>query len=367
MATGPLTRISDIIVPEIFTAYIQQLTEEKSRLIQSGALMRSEFMDGLLAGGGLTFNVPSFKDLDNDTDNVMGDQVADIYALSVSAGSPALPSAFTDAIPAKTGTAQEIAVRLSRHKSWSAANLATRLAGADVMGSIMSRVSTYWARRLQAAFIATIGGVCRDNGTNDSGDYANDIASTTYVAGTTDFSAEAFIDAKLTMGDSMDNTSILMTHSIVYARLLKNDLIDFVKDSTGTMRIATFMGHEVIVDDNLPSGSAVVRDDASAGNSGCYESWIFGGGAVLLGMGSPDPATEIERQASAGNGGGQDILHNRHEWAIHPVGHAYTGTAPNGGPGNTTGSNDLGNAGAWNRVYAERKQIAFARLITRES
>ena len=32
MATGPITQISDVIVPEAFTPYVQQLTEEKARL-----------------------------------------------------------------------------------------------------------------------------------------------------------------------------------------------------------------------------------------------------------------------------------------------------------------------------------------------
>jgi hypothetical protein len=49
------------------------------------------------------------------------------------------------------------------------------------------------------------------------------------------------------------------------------------------------------------------------------------------------------------------------------VGHAYTGTAPNGGPGNGTGANELQNAGSWNRVFPERKQVKFARLVTREA
>ncbi len=37
MAAGPTTRVADVVVPEIFTPYTQQLTEEKSRIIQSGS------------------------------------------------------------------------------------------------------------------------------------------------------------------------------------------------------------------------------------------------------------------------------------------------------------------------------------------
>jgi hypothetical protein len=36
MAAGPITQISDIVVPEVFTAYVRQETEEKTRIIDAG-------------------------------------------------------------------------------------------------------------------------------------------------------------------------------------------------------------------------------------------------------------------------------------------------------------------------------------------
>ena len=106
MATGPVTQITDVVVPEIFTPYTQQMTEQKARLVQSGALARDPFIDNLLAGGGVTFNVPSFRDLDDDTDNVSTDDVADIIAADFGAGTPATR---LDAQPFKIQTSQETA------------------------------------------------------------------------------------------------------------------------------------------------------------------------------------------------------------------------------------------------------------------
>ena len=355
MAAGPLTQVSDVVVPEIFTPYIQQQTEEKARLVQSGVLARNALMDQLLSGGGITFNVPSFRDLDNDADNVSTDDVADMIALSASGGTPALPSAFTDSIPLKVETDQEIAVRLSRNNSWSSADLAAALAGSDPLQSIASNVAYYWQRRLQAIFIATYNGVIADNVANDSGDYQNDISGGAFVDGVTNFSAEAFLDTAVTMGDSMENLTAVMVHSVVYTRMQKNNLIDFIPDARGEIQIPTFLGREVIVDDGMPN------------SAGVYDTWLFGLGAAQLGVGSPKVPTAVERKESAGNGGGQEVLFSRNEWSVHPVGHAYTGTSPNGGPGNSAGANDLQNAGSWNRVYPERKQISFARMVTRES
>ena len=352
MAAGPLTQITDMIVLEVFTPYVQQVTEQKSRLIQSGALSRSPILDNFLAGGGLTVNVPSFTDLDDDDDNVSTDDVADVIAATAGA---AWPSPSLDATPLKITADQEIAVRLSRNNSWSSADLAAALAGADPMSSIADRVAFYWSRKLQKAYVATWNGVIKDNTANDSGDYTNDISGGSFVDGVTNFSAEAFIDATATLGDSSDDLGIMMVHSIVKARMKKNNLIDFIPDSEGRVNIPTFQGYIVIEDDGMPVTSSV------------YDTWIFGSGATMLGTGSPKVPTEAYREPLAGNGGGEEILTNRVEWCIHPIGHAYTGTAPNGGPGNGTGANQLNVAGSWNRVYPERKQVKFARLVTREA
>lgn len=343
-----ITAVTNVVVPSIFTPYVQQQTEEKTRLIEAGVLVRDAAIDNLLAGGGLTFNVPSWKDLVNDTENVSTDTTYDYDGGDNSA-------------PKNTSTAQEIAVRLSRNQSWSAADLAGSLAGSDPMASIASRVSTYWARRLQAVFVATMKGVLADNDAAPTGsehtqfDLTNDISGSTFQDGVTNFSAEAFIDAAVTLGDSMENVTVVMVHSIVYARMQKNNLIDFIPDSLGVTRIPTFLGRRVVIDDTMPVSSNV------------YDTWLFGPGAVRLGVGNTPHATEVQREPNAGNGGGQDILYNRVEWSLHPVGHKYAGTPANGGPGNGTGSNDLANAGSWMRVFSERKQIALARLKTREA
>lgn len=352
MAAGPLTQVSDIVVPAIFTPYIQQLTEEKARIVQSGVLQSDAQLNEKLAGGGLTFNVPSFRDLDNDADNVSTDDVADSIAANYGAGTPVTR---LDSIPLKTQTDTEIAVRLSRNNSWSSADLAAALAGPDPLQSIASRVGFYWARRLQAAFVATLNGVIKDNVANDAGDYENDISGAGFIDGVTNFNTEGFIDAALTMGDSMQDLTTVMVHSIVYARMQKNNLIDFIPDSRGETLIATFLTREVIIDDGLPNAG------------GIFDTWLFGAGFAGFGSSTPKVPTEVQRYPQAGNGGGQEVLYSRNEWSIHPRGHAYVGTSPNGGPGNGTGANELNIATSWNRVYPERKQIKFARLVTRES
>src|SRR6056297_2787170 len=159
MAAGPATRIGDIVVPEVFTPYTQVLTEEKSRLVQSGVLARSPVLDAFLAGGGMTVNVPSFADLDNDTDRISNDSSSVFNTADASAnaaGSGTSPERAPD--PFKVETQTEIAIRLNRNASWSSMDLAAQLAGADPMAAIAGRVSNYWVRALQRIFIATMNG-----------------------------------------------------------------------------------------------------------------------------------------------------------------------------------------------------------------
>lgn len=342
-ATG-VTRIADIVVPAVFSPYTQQITQEKSRLIQSGAAVVDPTLSADLAGGGLTFNEPSFKDLDNEAENVSSDDPT------------------VNSTPSKIGTATEIQVRLSRNKSWSSMDLAADLAGEDPMQAIGNRVGYYWTRRMQALFVSTMTGIFADNAaaptggdTHTQNDMVRNLSTLNggaFSDGVTNFGGAGFIDATTTMGDSMDDLTLVMIHSVVYATALKNNLIDFktVSDNGEAIRIATYLGREVIVDDGVPH------------TAGVFETWLFGRGAIRMGMASPKVPTEVRREPSAGNGGGQEILYNRVEWAMAPSGYAYIGTTPAGGPANA----DIASAASWSRVFPERKQIKIARLVTRE-
>lgn len=342
-----ITRLSDLIVPEIFAGYVQTLTAEKSRLVQSGALVVDEGLSELLAGGGATFNQPFYHDLESDegdgsttsdhSENVSNDTGADSKSDNIKAGA-------------------ETQVRMSRNKSWGSADLTSSLTGSDPMMAIANRIAAFRTRRLQKAWLATMKGVFATNDAAPTGgsthvakDLTMDISALSGDAAK--FSASAFISAIGLMGDSMDELSMVLMHSIVYQSLMRNNLIDFIPDSRGEVMIATYMGREVIV------------DDGCVNSAGKFETLLFGTGATRLGSGNAKVPVEVKRNPHANNGGGEEELFNRWEWCIHPVGHAWKGNAAmNGGPNNA----ELGAAGAFTRVFRERKQIRIARLITKE-
>jgi hypothetical protein len=295
----------------------------------------------------VTFDIPSFAQLTDDPSRV---------------GTDSIPAGYTGGVadpdPYKMEMDVETAVALRRNGSWATSDLATDLSNIDdPVGKIVS-LTTPWLQTVhQNSFIATVKGVFADNDAAPSGsehfqsDLTVDISSLTGDAAK--FSAEAIIDAQSTMLDHVDELSYLLTHPLVYARMRKNNLIDYVPDSEGRA-VPTYQNSRVITDKYMPySGS---------GADTIYETWLFGSGAFLMGSATPRHSLAYERKEGAGNGAGADIIYLRDTYCFHPVGYKYVGTAPKGGPTDGSGSNNLANAGSWLRVYPNREQIRIARL-----
>jgi hypothetical protein len=183
----------------------------------------------------------------------------------------------------------------------------------------------------------------------------SNIAGGAYQAGFTDFGAAAHIRALQLLGDSkadMKRRGVIMMHSIVTATIEQKDLIETVRDSEGNGLYQTFRGMRIIENDEMTSPSA-----------GVYDTYYFAPGAFLLGVGSPKVPVEFERKPGAGNGGGQEVMYHRWEWALHPIGHAWQLASTGGGPTYA----QIATGTSWKRVYPERKQIRIIRLRSRES
>jgi hypothetical protein len=232
-----VVRLTDAIEPTIFSQYSSVETMQKSAFYGSGALRSDADLAAKLAGGGRTFNVPFWKDLDDSEPDAASDD----------------PNSH--AVPSKLTSGTDIARRIIWTKGWSTAHLVQELAGSDPMRRIAERVGAYWARRLDDAAIAVLRGVFADNIANDAGDMVEDISSDSAAAITSAerISAESVMDAAQTMGDAKSALKLLVIHSEVGTRLAKNDLIDFIPDSKGNLTVPTYLGYRVYESDKVPS------------------------------------------------------------------------------------------------------------------
>lgn len=332
-----VTRISDVIVPEVFLPYMMKETKTKSAIFQSGILRSDPSLSGFLSGGGRTTNVPFWKDLADTESNVANDNPA------------------SDATPEKLTSGKDVAARQVRTQGWSSARLAAELAGDDPMRAIGSRVSAYWVRQFQKILVASLHGVYLDNNTNDSGDMVNDIGSDSSSAVTDAelVSAEAIIDTRQTMGDAMSDLRTLIMHSVVYSRLSKQNLIDFIPNSDGKVTFPTYLGYNVIVDDGVKT--------IAGSNRTKYVTYLLGADAIAFNEVPPMKAVAVDNDESAANGMGVDELWTRRQFIMHPYGIKWTDSSVAGEfPTNT----ELATAANWDRVYAERKQIPVAFMLT---
>jgi hypothetical protein len=167
------------------------------------------------------------------------------------------------------------------------------------------------------------------------------------------FNRKLFTSAAFTLGDAFNTLSAIAVHSVVYKRMVDNDDIDFIRDSQGTVIMATYMGHRVIVDDSMPV--------VAGGISGyVYTSILFGAGAVGYGEGNPRVPVEVYRAPSGGNGGGIEQLWERRTYLLHPFGFKWTETTVTG---NSPSLANLALAANWDRVVV-RKNIPVAFIKT---
>lgn len=304
------TKISDVIVPEIFNPYVIQKTMELSALVSSGIISAEAIFDALASGGGKTVNMPYWTDLSGDSE-----VLSDSGALT----------------PEKIGSAQDVAVILRRGKAWGVNDLAANLAGDDPMRAIGDLVAAYWSRDLQTTLIKILTGVF---GAASMSGNVSDISAG--VGDAAKISASAIVDAFQLLGDAKSTLTGIMMHSAVEAALSKQDLITTIRNSEGKVVMKSYMEKQVIVDDGCP-----VTD-------GTYSTFLFGAGAFALGNGNPVGfvPTETDRDSLAG----EDYLINRKTLILHPRGVAFTGTPAGSSPTNT----ELATGTNWTRKYANK-------------
>jgi hypothetical protein len=333
-----VTRISDVIVPEVFAAYMAKDTTEKTEIFRSGILRPDADLSAKLAGGGRTFNVPFWKDLDNTESGPGSDDPAAV------------------ATPGKLTSGKDIARRQIRTRGFSTADLAGVLAGDDPMQRIVSRINPYWDRQFQSILVNTLTGVFADNAANDSGDMIVDIGTdaTGAPAASELISAEAVIDASYTMGDNAEGLKVIVMHSTIKKRLEKLNLIDFIPDARGEIQFPYYLGKRVVVDDGCRRVTGTNRIK--------YWTYLVGDGAFgWAENGANIEPVEVERKPDQGNGLGVENIWTRRQFALHPYGIKFTDTTVTGEfPSNA----NLALAANWDRVYAERKQIPIAALVT---
>lgn len=332
------TQLADIYVPEPFEHGVDQAAIERNIFIQSGIVTANPQLSAMASVGGNVGEVPFYNPLNNSGEpDYTTDDPTDVST------------------PDKIGSGKMIFRLASMHKSWSTMDLTRELSLRDPLGAITGKIGHYWATQYQKRVIQSCMGILADNIANDSGDMRVSVALDTADAITDAelISPNVVLDAAQTLGDAKEQLAVIALHSVVYTKLQKQGFIDFIQPQSTPISIPVLFGkYRVVVDDGLPAVAGTNRIT--------YTSILFAPGVIDAGSGSVMRASEMEREPSAGNGGGQDIIHSRRADIIHPLGFSFLSASV---AGQSATLAELATAANWNRVW-ERKNIGIAFLQT---
>lgn len=334
--------LAEIFIPEVYASIQPNNSPETTAFATSGVAVTNPILQAAAQAGARLVDVPLWNDLDSSSAPNLSDDTD------------------TEALPGKVDTSDFSARNSFLNKGYGAADLAVEVSGTtpgegNPMTRIANRFGAYWARQFQYRIIAACRGVLAKNIAADSSDMVYDISLQTTVGQTAanKMSAEAVVNAVFTMGDQFEKLGAIAMHSVPYQNLVLQDLITFMKDSTGTLSIPIYLGKRVVVDDGLP----VIAGTTSGFR---YVSILFGQGAIGYGTGKPKVAAEVYRLPRAGNGGGTEEMWERKTWMIHPFGMDWLEGSVAGASATLA---ELRLAANWARVLP-RKNVPMAFLIT---
>lgn len=323
-----VTQLADMtIVPAVFSQNMVLESLALDAFVQSGVVVQDAQASAFLNGpvGGKTYN-PRYMGPLADTDpNISNDD-------------PAVKS-----VPDKVSGVKNTAVRQSLNKSWSSMDLVADLNGADPVGVIQSQMAKYWLTVRQKRTLLSLQGVIADSVANHAGDMVTDISGATGADAM--INPDAIIDARAQLGDRDGVLTGMAVHSTVLATMRKLNMIDTIPYSVGVINMPSYLGLPLLVDDGMTF------------TGGNYYTYLFGPGAVALGVGQPKVPYEVKRDPDAGNGGGQETVFSRVEWIVHPQGFEF-------GLSDTPTPAQLSDAANWTRAWS-RKRIALAAIISK--
>jgi hypothetical protein len=332
---------SDIIVPEVFTAYVDEAVTTRSAFINSGVIQPLDILNA--TEGGDYVNVPSWSA------NLSGD--AEVLSDTASL------------IPGKIVGERQICPVLHRGRAWEVRTLAALAAGDDPMQAIGRKVADYISHQQQKDLFSILRGVFGPLTSNTTG--ALRALAIDSNATATVLSPGKVAEARAALGDQGEKLSVIAMHSKCFYDLVERKAIDYVTNSEarGGGTVATtgiapvFAGSMAAAFDSdltVPfyMGMRVIVSDDVNNDGTNFASYLFTPGAMASGTQS-GLVTETDRDILALSDAMSVHWHNLY----HPLGVSYTSGGVN--PSRAT----LEAASNWTQIY-ETKNIGVVSIVS---
>lgn len=304
-----MTKLSDMLIAEVWNDYVNPLIIEKSTLISSGIMQNSEALTRFANTQGDSFVMPRFKPLADEAQGNGKGYDGDRLEIN------------------KILSGKEKATKIFRANAWGATDFSSMLSGADPLKAVADQVAIYWKNEIQKSFIKLLDGVF------------GVLPNHTYnVSGAVEFGG--ILDGIYNvLGDKANEISVIIANSKLAWKIAQNSVTSFnanpVNENTPQLGYYEIFGKKLIIDDTIPANTAYAFSDNCFAFANCA---------------TKEP-TETDRDSL----GGMEVLISRQGWVIHPFGLSYKGTF------NPTDA-DLSDSTNWEKIEETDKLIKMVRI-----
>lgn len=330
-----MINFADLLNNEQFKDYTIEIAQAKNSMYFSDIANFSPEFDAAATGAGVVVNIPVFKGLMDEARTELNDG-HNIVATNVGTGN-------NRAVKVGYGTGKLIADMVRKASGSS-----------DVLASIANSVGDYFIKQRVITMTSSLTGVIADNMANGAGDMLTSAhgATNADVTALTKMSYQNILMAMTGIGENALDLAGIAMHSGAYFGLRENDPKGFTEEVVNGIKEVRYRGFKIIVSDNCPielSGGSGATDTAVN-----YTSYLFGEGAVSIGIGEVENRLEPYRLSTESISG----LIVRDMSIVHPMGMEYKGSESEF-PDLAT----LKQAASWERSAA-RKDIVFSAIKT---
>lgn len=348
----PSVRISDLWTPQIWGGQVREKQATFPIILNSQAVVQSPLLASSAAGAGVSVNVPTWRDITDQADEVQ-----------VEATAPTNTNGIT--------TANQVAPILNRVSKSGVEALAAQVSGSDPVSEITMQLAARRLKQRQASLIALLRGAF---GTSSGAALGNAAAlagvrltigdeSGNAAAAAELISPDAFINAKTLMGELADGlrSGALFMHSTVRATLEKLDASSFKTGNQSGLpfQIDTYRGVPVFICD------ALVRAGTTSGF--VYDTYLISNGALGVGekpqvVGTIDRAiidvASLNYQADPNTN--SEFIYDRTRCILHLNGMRWTGSPA----GQSATNAELGTLGNWALAYTSANRVGAVCIVS---
>lgn len=317
---------------EVFTGYMQERDTVNPLLIETGVLAPNALIANAIANEGNVFTIPMYQPLEGDAKNYDG---------------------LTNNTPEEVSAKKQTGMSFRRMNAWKSKDFTKEISGANPMGDIASKVAKYIQKNNQKELLAILNAVLgvagmEEHNLNKASE--GEVTEANYLA-----PEDIITLASNSLGADMSAYKLIAMHSLVYANLMKKNLVEFTKQvSANAMQENPYKGEvlglPIVIDDTL------TVEDVSGVKK--YHTYLLGEGVIQTAPVRIDRPNSVDYDAETA--GGIEKLYTKWGRAMHPNGFTFNVSKI---ASESPTREELGNSANYTLVM-NAKNVAIAKIVS---